>query len=122
MGAWDVKAFDNDTAMDWIDGIRSSLEFLICQGLWSRYQEEGIAACELLVSLPEILKCEIGPRLKNEALEAVELEMGVSGDWDDPKKRMAALVALKKRIQALPKPPKRGENIFKIVRKKARAA
>src|SRR5579872_3541169 len=101
MGAWDHKAYDNDSACEYLDGVAELLTFTLLRGFWSRYQEEGIAAAQLLCDLPRELQNRIGPYAFNEALEVVEAELKPEAikPWKHPEKRREYLQTLKAQLE-----------------------
>ena len=113
MGAWGEKGFDNDTAADWLDGITEMFQFTLLRGFWSRWQEEGVAAAQLLSELPPLLQERLGPHVFSEALEVIDLELRPDAvtPWKHPAKRRRYLNALKatltRRHGLFPKPKRR---------------
>lgn len=102
MGAWDHKAYDNDSACEWLDGVAELLSFTLDHGFWSRWTEEGIAAAQLLCDLPRELQNRIGPQPFNEALEIVDAELKPDAlkPWKHPEKRRKYILGLKAQLEA----------------------
>ncbi len=75
MGAWGYLPYDNDSAMDWLGGVRQVVIAQIEKGLRSKSEHEVIAAAALLLDLGETrLSLELETRrdkLYGEAHEAV---------------------------------------------------
>lgn len=113
MGAWGYKGYDNDSAMDWVDGICEMLQFTLNHAYWSQYVEEGIAAAQLLSDLPEPIKEKLGPYAFNEALEAVAKQLKPENykQYFKPALRLRYLKSLEKRLShardKFPKPGRR---------------
>lgn len=73
MGAWGVNPYDNDTAQDWLASMGELLRSSLSWAFWSRYQEAGVAASQLLLYLPsETLSDNHAEHLAADALEVVE--------------------------------------------------
>ncbi len=100
MGAWGEKAYENDSACDWLGDLSDSLRFTLNHAFWSRYSEEGVAAAQVLSDLPPKVQEYMGVFSFNEALEVVDRELKpVSlSPWDNPKRRERFLRELRRKL------------------------
>jgi hypothetical protein len=112
MGAWGEKGTDNDTAQDWLDDISGLINSVLRHAFWSRFQEEGIAAAQILSELPNELQARLGVHVFSDALAIVEdeLDPALLQAWKAPKKRQNYLrglrAALLRRHRRFPKQPR----------------
>lgn len=100
MGAWGEKGYDNDSACDWLGGLSDTLRFIFDHAFYSRWEEEGIAAAQLLSELPATLQDRLGVFVFNEALEVVDhqLEPEMVSPYKFPAKRRGYLVSLRRKL------------------------
>ena len=72
MGVWGYRPIDNDTASDWMISVKEQLDFIVMCGLSSKYWEERLMACQLLVDSNCIQGVYFRPPLYNEAFEVMD--------------------------------------------------
>lgn len=102
MGAWQEQPYENDTAMDWLHGVGSVMDFVIKAGTYSQWNEEVLAAAQLLTDLPERLiqvMCIPFPDL----ISNVESQLKDAHEWRNPRKRKIVLTTILNKLKRMEK-------------------